>query len=170
MADKYRFLKGPMNTIVVPVQPNTEIEVGDFVFLDAVDNLRNNDSSTASHKAYPFDSLDAAAGHAAAAVDASDYFLGIALEAHDSDSVDDNILVGTDGDWVMDLDTTTSVKVGYSIEPYSASGVEVYDQKCKAVPIGSQANPLGWCIKEEDNATEVQFRMRSKYGLGGLIK
>jgi hypothetical protein len=169
MADKYRFIKGPMNTIVAPVQSNTVIEVGDFLFLDSVDNLRNDDSSTASHKAYPFDSLDAAAGHAGAATDASDYFLGISLEAHDADSHDDNILVGTDGDWKMDLTSTTSVKVGYSIEPSSATGIEVYDQKCNAVVVGSQTNPLGWCIKEEASASEVQFRMRSRYGLGGII-
>ncbi len=165
MSDKFRFSKGLANTISAPTTTETEIEVGDLVFLDGVDNLMGGASSTASYKAYPFSSLDSNSITTELA-NASDYFLGIALEA--SDHLDEeNILVGTDGDWNVDIYTSSTCKMGYSCESYGASTPNTQDQQVAVA--ASTTNPLGWWLTTGTSKTSCIMRMRSRYGVAGLI-
>ena len=165
MSDKFRFSKGLANTVSAPTPADTAIEVGDFLVLDAATNLRNGASSTASYKAYPFSSLDSNSITTELA-NASDYFLGIALEASDGGE-DENILVGTDGDWNVDIYTSSTCKMGYSCESYGASTPNTQDQQVAVA--ASTTNPLGWCLTTGTSKTTCVMRMRSRYGVAGLI-
>jgi hypothetical protein len=167
MSDKSRFRKGIFNTIAIPADEDTNIEVGDFCFVDIADNLRNGASSTATHHVFPYSSFDTNSLTTELAA-ASDYFIGIALEAHDA-GTEENILIGTDGDWNVDLYTSSTCAIGDVIEPYSASTPNTSDQTCQVVALASKANPIGYVLTDGTSQTTCIMRMRSLLGLGGLI-
>lgn len=165
MANKFRFSAGEDNAQKMPVPDDVNIEVGDCLFLDGATNLRNSGSSTADYKAYPFSSLSTGS-LTSELVAASDYFLGIALEAATSGDRSE-ILVGTDGDWNLDAYTASTAKLGYFIEPYGATAGNITDQTVEVATTAT--NPLGYCLTTGSSQTTVKVRLRTVYGFGGKI-
>lgn len=135
--NRYVGARAEYGTVLVPVPSGVTVELGDLMFLDNADDLRNNGSSTANHCAYPFEHFRISGAsltlNKAAVVDR---FLGVALDDLDgiSGAPTQRITVATSGKFNFDLKPPKSVRLNHQ---FGASGTTVasnlYNQKVMAV-------------------------------------
>jgi len=163
--DVNRHVKWPYWPVEVQVRESTEVEKGDLIFLDEVNNLRNNGSSTANHSAYPFSKLSGASGTLANNQYLAAYhFLGVAMEGSYGPSgseagVTQNIAVATTGHFSFPLKSPKSFKVASVVMP-SGSGVTLFDQKVMMWESGS-TYPLGYVTEGRTRGVSVTLLLRT---------
>ena len=120
--NRYAGKKDERNTILITVASGVTVEMGDFMFLDSVDDLRNNGDSTATNQGWPFENLRISGSSLDLNKTAArTYFLGIALDDKDGidGGIDQNITVATKGKFNLDLKPPKSVRVYHQ---FGASG------------------------------------------------
>lgn len=101
--------------ILVTILAGVTVELGDLMFQDSTDNLRNDGSSTKNNFAYPFEHFRiSGASLTLNRAGVNDYFLGIALDDVDGENIGVNkkISVATKGEFNVDLKPAKSVVVG----------------------------------------------------------
>jgi len=81
-----RYVEGHKNTKLIAVQGGVTVSIGDFMFLDNADNLRNNGSSTATNYAFPVCYLRSGTSIEQNKTAAKTVFLGVALDDKDGQS------------------------------------------------------------------------------------
>jgi len=168
MANVNRWHSGRKNPITVKFSSGTTVEMGDLIFFDNEDNLRNNGSSTASHTGYPISWLRKSGASLEinkAAVPSR--FLGVALSDKDGglDKPAENIAVAREGVFEFDLSPATTVDVG-KIAGVSgtSSASDMFDQK---VMLTTQtAKAIGYFAERKVHAKTAQVIIHSTYGLG----
>ena len=118
------------------VNGNIEIDKGDLVILDKIDDLRNQGSSTASWKLFPFSKVSGSTiSLASNRTLAKTNFFGVAAWHSDS-GVTENIAVYTSGFFKYPLKNSRSIKTGGFFIP-AGSGTTLYSQKIAFVNSGS---------------------------------
>jgi hypothetical protein len=114
--------------IKVDVQGSTEIDKGDFLFLDKVDNLRGGGDSTANWTVYPFSDLYGTTRTLASnRTLAATYFVGVA-GWHSDSGVTEKVSVMTAGLFNYPLKSTRHTKLTMYVMP-AGSGTTLYSQK-----------------------------------------
>lgn len=114
--------------VKVPVFGNIEIDKGDLIFLDDLNNLRNRGSSTATYHAYPFSKISGSTLTLESnRTLASESFLGIA-GWHSESGATETIIVYIEGKFNYPLKNQRYTKIGFDVIP-AGSGVTLYNQK-----------------------------------------
>jgi len=129
--------RGEYTTVLIAVPSAVTVELGDLMFLDNADNLRNNGSSSQTNVGYPFEHLRISGSSLALnKAAAKTRFLGVAMDDKDgvSGGVTQNITVATSGKFNMDLKPAKSVRLNHQ---FGASGTtaasDLYNQKVMVV-------------------------------------
>ncbi|MFH1623573.1 MAG: hypothetical protein ABID54_00265 [Pseudomonadota bacterium] len=155
-------------SVAVEARGSTEIEKGDLIFLDRMDGLRNNGTSTANNSAYPFSMIGGATKTLASNQKlAADNFLGVASGSSDSGTTE-NIAVATSGYFKFPLRSPKTYKVGQVAMP-AGSGTSLYSQKVVLWESGS-TYPLGYARRDVVRGASITFLLRSIIGPGGKIQ
>lgn len=163
MANVNRYISAERDEVLVLVNSGITVEIGDLMFLDNVDNLRNDGSSNVDYTAYPVEYLRASG----ASVELNKqilkpYFLGVALGDKDgiSNGEDINLVVATAGKFTYDLKPGRSVDVG---DMFSASGTtsasNLINQKIMKTSEISKA--LGFFAESKTHANSVEVFIKS---------
>ena len=158
MADVNRHVKWPEWAMAVEVRGSTVIEMGDLLFLDRADGLRNNGTSTATQTAYPFAT---AGGTTKTLVSnqnlAADNFVGVAL--YDSKSGDtESLAVATSGHFRFPLRSARTFRTNQVVMP-AGSGTSLDNQKISIWASGS-TYPLGYATRGKTRGGSVTFLLR----------
>ncbi len=147
MANVMRWRYGETNPVVVAVDADTGIEIGDLVFLDTDD-------------AKPVSSVTYGASLAAAQEAAHDKFLGVAMQASPAGQTGE-IRVATSGVFEFDQATAT-VQVGTRIGVDDNAGADaLLDQQVISVAAASPQLAIGRCAKLASSATRVLVAIQS---------
>lgn len=169
MANVNRWVRGSKNAVAITVLSAVTVELGDLMFVDDADNLRNDGSSTANNYGYPFEHFRTSG----ASVDVNkktvkSHFLGIAMDDKDgiSDGVNQLITVATVGIFNFDLKPPKSVRLGYY---FGASGTtsasNLLNQKVMKTDDSDYA--LGYFAETKAHALNADVVIRTAFG--GLI-
>jgi len=123
----------PPQTVLIAVPSAVTVEMGDLMFIDNADDLRNNGSSTATNKGWPFEHLRVSGSSLELnKQSACTQFLGVALDDKDGidGGADQNITVAVKGKFNFDLKPPRSVKI---YQQFGASGTttasDLFNQK-----------------------------------------
>lgn len=156
--------------ILIGVNSGVTVEMGDLMFLDSTNNLRNNGSSTATNYAYPFEYFRLSGSSLTLnKAGIKRYFLGIAMD--DVDGENNNfikkITVATKGVFNMDLKPPKTI---YALEEYfGASGTtsesDLFNQKVMKVSGSSFA--LGYFAENKIHALKAKVVIRTV--LNGVV-
>lgn len=163
MANVNRYISGERDEILVLVNSSVTVEVGDLMFLDKANNLRNDGSSNADFTAYPVEYFRTSG----ASVELNKqtlktYFLGVALDDKDgiSNGEDVNLTVATAGKFEYDLKPGRSVDVG---NMFSASGTtsasNLINQKIMKTSDTNKA--LGFFAESKTHANSAEVLIKS---------
>lgn len=144
----------------IPVYGSTVIEKGDLLFIDARNGLRARGTSTASHRAFPFNKLSGASRTLSNNIQlASTYFLGVAAWHSDS-GVTESICVWTHGLFEYPLKNARFAKPLLRVLP-CGSGVTLYNQKVQVDSSGS-TKYIGICAEYGQYKASAQVVLRSR--------
>lgn len=146
MSNVHRYRRGDQGLIEMPVDPETVVEIGDFI-CRAVAADTADDANVATNYCCPptylVDSGDAAANREAAA----DQFVGIAVSASLEDEEDD-VLIATEGIFELTQKTAAAIHVGDPVEIY-ASATNCEDQTV----VEGSTSPIAVCVKHKTSDT-----------------
>lgn len=168
-----RHLYGDTLPVSADVPDCVKVVAGDLMLLceeyhtDISYTLRTNSGLT--RYAYPF-----AAGITATALAsrATAPFLGVAMDDSPNGSTD-TISVATAGVFEFPLTTQAGITIGKVIQAHVATGFSKTSQTSASYEViqtsGSGAS-IGYCVKTEAGAKTARVLIRTKYGLGGMIK
>ena len=164
--NRYRYYKDKTNAVLISVNGAVTVQVGDMMFLDSEDNLRNDGSSTADNTAYPFEYFRiSGASLELNRIAVKNYFLGIAMEDKDGEENGPsiNIPIYTSGQYDLDLKPGRSVDVG---DMFCASGTtsasNLFNQKVMITSEVSKA--LGYFTEKKINANNAYGFIRTSIG------
>lgn len=147
MANVMRWRYGETNPVVVAVDAETVIELGDLVFLDTDD-------------AKPVSAVTYGASLAAAQENAHDKFLGVAMQAK-PEGDEGSIRVATSGVFEFPMASAT-VQLGARIGvDDNAGGDALLPQQVIGVAAGSPQLAIGRCSKLASSATSVLVAIKS---------
>lgn len=119
---------GKGEQVEVEVRGNVQVDKGDLMFLDRIDGLRGDGSSTADHRAYPFSKLAGVTGTLAGnRYLARRFFVGVA-GWHSDSGVTEKISIYTTGLFRYPLKHSKHVRAGSYVIP-AGSVTRLYDQK-----------------------------------------
>ena len=152
--------------IIVDVASGVTVEQGDLMFLDSVNNLRNDGSSTANNYAYPF-KYHRTSGSSLTLNKASvkSYFLGVSLD--DVDGINNTIIqrisIGMTGKYNYDLKPAKTVRTS---NLFGASGTttasDLINQKVMKVDDTSLA--LGYFAEAKVHALTADVIITTAFG------
>lgn len=155
---------------LIDIASGVTVEMGDLMFLDAADNLRNDGSSTANNCAYPFIYFRlAGASLTLNKAGVKDYFYGIAMDDVDGvGGVSRKISIGTAGKWQLDLKPAKNI---YPSDMFGASGTtsasDLFNQKVLKTSETSFA--LGYFVEKKVHALNAEATIRTAFGESGKI-
>jgi len=134
MANVQRWVSGNPNALYVTVHSGITVELGDLMFLDNQDNLRNDGSSTADNLAYPIEYLrTSGASLELNKHKLKEVFIGVAMD--DKDGVGDSgntkkVSIATSGKFRFNLKPAKSVYAGnYFGATGTSTASDLYNQK-----------------------------------------
>ena len=166
MANVNRYIEGEKKEVLVLVQSSVTVEVGDLMFLDKVNNLRNNGSSTADYTAYPIENFRISGASLELNKNSlKDYFLGVAMDDKDgiSNGSDMNIPIATTGKFDYDLKPGGTINIG---EMFSASGTtsasNLLNQKIMKTSEVTKA--LGYFAESKIHAQSIEVFLNTFMG------
>ncbi len=128
MANVQRYIEGSRNTLLINVLSAVTVQTGDLMFIDKINNLRVNGSSTANNYGYPAEYLRTSGSSLEINKETfKTYFLGVALDYKDGieGGVDLNIPVATSGKFNFDLKPARSIFTG---DMFGVSGTSIDDE------------------------------------------
>ena len=166
MANVNRWVEGYKNVVLINVASGVTVEIGDLMFLDNSNNLRNNGSSTKDNYAYPLSYLrTSGASLELNKLEVKEGFLGISLEDkyyEDIPTGEFKISVATTGKFNFDLKPGASV---YNGDYFSASGTttasDMFNQKiAKSTNL---VNTLGYFAEYKVNANSADVWIRTAF-------
>ena len=125
----------------MPIQGGVTVELGDLMFYDDVDDLRNDGDSIASYAAFPISYFRPSTGPSGASLtvnrsSVTSHFLGVALD--DTDGITNgptiNLSVATKGVFDFPLKPAGSIAAGdFFGASGSTIGSDMYDQYVRKV-------------------------------------
>ena len=136
----YRY--GDQELITVPVDPETVVEIGDFICIAVANDTTDDANVTTGYgcpPTYLVDGGDAAANRELGA----DQFIGIAMSASLEDAEDD-IIVATAGIFELEQKTAAAVVIGAPVEMY-ADATSCEDQTI----VAGTTSPIGVCVENK---------------------
>ena len=151
-------------TILLGFTSGVTVELGDLIFLDDADDLRNNGSSTATNLGYPFEYFRlSGASLALNKIGVKDYFIGIAMDDKDgiSGGTNKNLTVGTDGKFYMGLKPNKTVRVN---NMYGASGTTAASnlKNQLIMKVTETTTALGYFLESKSYAQSAKISIRNK--------
>jgi len=172
VADVQRYVKWSKNTIITPVQSGVTVEIGDLMFLDKEDDLRNDGSSTANNCAYPLEYLRiSGASLELNKRQVKNYFLGVALNS--KEGIGDiteitNISIATAGVFNFDMKPAKTVYIGEYVAPSgTTSGSDMYNQKVmKSTEV---LDAIGFFAERKSYARTADVVLKTTFGRLGSI-
>ncbi len=171
MSNVQRYVEGSRNTLLINVLSAVTVQTGDLMFIDKINNLRVNGSSTANNYGYPAEYLRTSGSSLEINKETfKTYFLGVALDYKDgiSGGVDLNIPVATSGKFNFDLKPARSIFTG---DMFGASGTstasDLFNQKIMKVTDENKA--LGYFAETKIGAIEADITINTAYSSKGLV-
>ena len=163
MANVNRYVGGSKSVVPINVLSAVTVELGDLMFIDNADNLRNNGSSTASQNGYPIEYLRISGSSLELNKAAlKSCFIGVAMDDKDgiSGGADLNISVAVSGIFNFDLKPAKSVKV---VQMFGASGTtaasDLFNQKIMKTDDSDMA--LGYFTETKNHAQDANVFIRT---------
>jgi len=152
-----RHVGGDANVVLVTVTSGVTVVLGDLMFLDNADNLRNDGSSTVNYFAYPLEYFRMSGGSLTLnRAGVTPAFLGVAMD--DVDGINNNlnvkIPIATTGKFNFDMKPAKTV---YASDMFGASGTtsgsNLFNQKIMKVT--DDAFHLGRFAESRQHATKA---------------
>jgi len=167
MANTQRLIRDntrTVETVLLGFPSGVTVELGDLIFLDSANNLRNNGSSTATNLGYPFEYFRlSGASLTLNKFGVKDYFYGIAMDDKDgiSNGSNQNLTVGTRGKFYMDLKPNKTVKV---MQMYGASGTTAASNLAnqKVMKVTDSDYALGYFLERKLYAQSAEINIRNR--------
>ncbi len=166
MANVNRHIAGDPKCIGVNVLSAVTVELGDLMFLDNTDDLRNDGSSTANNNAYPFEyfrisgaSLELNKGAV------KSRFLGVAMDDKDGigGGIDRNMSIAISGQFEFDLKPAKTVNID---DYFGASGTtsasDLFNQK--VMKSSDSDNALGYFQERKVHAQKAWVWIKPAFG------
>ena len=172
MANVNRYVEGYKEVVLVNVPSGVTVEIGDIMFLDNADNLRNNGSSSASNMAYPISYLRiSGASLELNKAEVKERFLGIALDDkyyEDIPAGNYKLSIATGGKFNFELKPGGSVDNGSYFGPSgTTTGSDMFNQKVAKTT--NSALALGYFAEYKVNANSADLWIRTAFGSSGSI-
>ena len=170
MGNVARHIENDPQPYLVDIASGVTVELGDLMFLDSADNLRNDGSSSTNNCAYPFEYFRlSGASLTLNKAGVQDYFIGIAMDDVDGvGGVSRKISIGTGGKWMVDLKPGKTV---YPLNMFGAAGTttasDLYNQKVMKTTETGYA--LGYFVEKKVHALNAEVVIRTAFGAGGKI-
>lgn len=168
MANVNRYVEGEKSIVLETVKGGVTVELGDLMFHNVTDGLRNNGGSTADYSAYPFEYLRVSGASLELNKEAAQSrFLGVAMNDKDgiTGSADMRIAIATAGRFNFDLKPGSTVYAG---NMFGASGTtsasNLYNQKVMKTEDTSKA--LGRFAEHKIHALNADVWIMTKYSTG----
>ena len=147
-----------VHAVLTDINSGVTVELGDLMFLDSANNLRNDGNSIASNYAYPFEYFRlSGASLQLNKLGVKDYFFGVALD--DVDGVNNTIIkkidIGTAGKYEYPLKPAKTVLTS---QYFGASGTtaasNLFNQKVMKVIDSDYA--LGYFAERKKHALKAE--------------
>lgn len=171
MANVQRYVSGKRDVLLINVLSAVTVQTGDLMFIDKVDDLRVNGSSTANNYGYPAEYLRTSGSSLETNKETmKTYFLGVAMDYKDgiSGGVDLNIPVATGGKFNFDLKPGRTVYTG---DMFGASGSstasDLFNQKIMKTTDSDKA--LGYFAEYKVNALNADIFIKTVYSAAGSV-
>lgn len=175
--DTYRYYKDfsdrleaqATQRILVPIQSGTTVEMGDFVFIDDIDGLRDNGTSTATGTGFPVSYLRPTETLATNKGYIEGRFLGIAMEGKDgqTNGVTRNLSIATKGIFDFTMKPARTVNVGYYAGPAgTTTGSNILNQSVEITTTASHS--YGYFAERKVHALSALVYIKTKVGDGML--
>ena len=170
MGNVYRHIKYDPQADLVDIASGVTVEMGDLMFLDSADDLRNDGNSSANYCAYPFEYFRLTGSSLTLnKAGVQDYFYGIAIDDVDGvGGVSRKISIASGGKWEVDL------KPGKTVSPsnmFGAAGTttasDLYNQK--VLKTSETGFALGYFVEKKVHALKAEVVLRTAFGEGGKI-
>ena len=167
MSGKNRYIRGSKKeTVLILVKTGVTVDVGDLMFLDNADNLRNDGSSTADYTAYPIEHFrTSGASLEQNKTSLKDYFLGVALDDKDgiSNGTDKNIPIAITGKFEYDLKPGRTV---YNGDLFCAAGTTIASDLInqKIMKTSDESKALGYFRESKVHANVAEVFIRTALG------
>ena len=171
MADVNRWDHGDKNCIGVTVLSGTTVEMGDLMFLDDTDGLREEGSSTADYTAYPVEHLRPTATLSSNKGYIETRFLGVAMEGKDGgvNQPEKLIAIARSGIFEFDMKPARTVKVGYYAGPSgTTSASNFFNQKVMVEEEANKTHCYGHFVEYKTHAQSALVMIKTRY-YGGMI-
>jgi hypothetical protein len=168
----HRHLYGKADEVQVTVRETVTVKPGDLMFLNNTNSFVTNQlagaSAAADYYAYPW-----AAGKEwdvpASGVTSCNYgFVGVAMDDSPNGSTD-TISIATKGVFRFALGTKGAVTIGAVVQAYRPSGFDASSSTTASRQVQTaitSGGSVGYCIKTESGASNVDFRIRTLLGEG----
>ena len=172
MANNNHWVEGRKDPVLVNIASGVTVEIGDLMFLDNADNLRNNGSSSASNMAYPISYLRIyGASLELNKAEVKSRFLGIALDdkyAEDIPTGEYKLSIATDGKFNFELKPGGTINSGTYFAPSgTTTGSDMFNQKVAKTTNSDLA--LGYFAEYKVNANSADLWIRTAFGSSGSI-
>jgi hypothetical protein len=173
LADIQRYKDRDKDVILLSVSSGVTVEIGDLMFRDSIDNLRNDGSSTANNRAYPLKYLRVSgASLELNKRQAKNYFVGVSLGCWDGVGDTDytlNIPIATHGVFSYELKPAKTVDVGNYVSPSgSTSGSDMYNQK--VMKTTESLNAIGYFSRGKLYAKNADVIIKTALSRKGKIE
>ena len=170
MANVQRYVDGRRLIVPINVLSAVTVELGDLMFQDDEDDLRNDGDSTANNYGYPIEYFRISGSSVELnRRELKDHFIGVAMD--DKDGIDDgsdrNISVATSGKFNFDLKPGKTVRLSQMFE---ASGTTAASNMLnqKIAQTTNVDSALGYFAESKSHARSADVFIRTKFR-GGTI-
>jgi len=171
MANVNRWVEGRRSQILITVASGVTVEIGDLMFLDNSNNLRNDGSSTLDNYAYPISYLRiSGASLSLNKAEVKGRFLGVAMDDKDGVVGASNIKIpiATTGKFNLDLKPANTVKIANYFGPSgTTTGSDMLNQKVAKTSDSDLA--LGYFAVYKVHANLADAWIRTAFSGGGSI-
>ena len=174
MANVNRWISGrnnSKNAMPVNAQSGTTVEMGDLMFLDDADGLREGGGSTANYSCYPLSWLRPTGTTLEAKIAlVQARFLGVAMDDKDGHarSQEKLIPIVKTGMFEYDLKPGGTINVGTILAPTgTTSSSNILNQKVVKTTVVTKA--IGYSVEKKVHATSIQMLIRPAFGLSNII-
>ena len=171
LSGKNRHIECDPGIILAPVQGGVTVELGDLMFYDDSENLRNNGDSTATLYAFPIEYFRISGASLTLNKAAlKQHFLGVAMDEKDglSNSSSRNISIATQGKFSFPLKPARTIAAG---EYFGAAGTttasDLLNQNIMRVTDSSFA--LGTFAEMKPHAKDAEVFIRTIAGRSSII-
>lgn len=165
MANVNRWVEDDPRVILTTVASAVTVEIGDLMFLDDANNLRNHGSSTANYFAYPIAYLRTSGSSLELnKVELKDHFLGVAMDDKDgiTDGSNMKIPIATSGKFKYGLKPARTVYIGnYVGASGSTTDSPMYNQKILNTTDSTKA--IGYFAENKKYALDAELFIHTAY-------